>query len=172
MIKKRITLKFATVAFAIIIAMSISACGKKKISGTSVISALSYETPYGKRVNLSNETGKVLVLNYFATWCPPCNAETPDLVNLYKKYHKQGLDIIGISTDQNINNVPPFIKKYNIPYKVVMQNQQSQTVFGVMNYIPTSIFIDRKGKVYKRFSGMMPKIVWESTIQKLIKENR
>ncbi len=169
---KQVISKFRVAIFIAIIAIATAACGNKKTDSLSMIGALSYETPYGKTVKLSHEKGRVLVLNYFATWCPPCNAETPDLVNLYKRYHKQGLDIIGISTDQNINNVPPFIKKYNIPYKVVLQNRQSEAVFGVMRYIPTSIIINRKGKVYKRFSGMMPQVAWESTIQKLLKENK
>ncbi len=169
---KRVMSKFRVVIFIAIIAIATAAYGSKKADSLSIIGTLSYETPYGKTVKLSHEKGRVLVLNYFATWCPPCKAETPDLVNLYKKYHKQGLDIIGISIDQDINNVPPFVKKYDIPYKIVLQNQQSKTIFGVMRYIPTSIIINRKGKIYKRFVGIMPQIAWESTIQKLLKENK
>ncbi len=108
----------------------------------------------GKSVQLSDFKGKVVLLNFWATWCPPCRAEIADLVSLQKQYAAQGLVVIGVSMDEGgPAPVASFAKKFGINYLVVMGDEKTSVAYGGIEVLPTTYIIDRKGKIVAGLQG-------------------
>lgn len=123
----------------------------------------------GNTVNLSDFKGKVVILDFWATWCGPCRMEIPGFVELYDQYKEQGLEIIGVSLDRDgWTPVRPFIKEYNIDYTIVLGNGQVVQAYGGINSIPTTFLINRDGEVVDRMVGYKPKSTFESEIANLL----
>jgi len=109
----------------------------------------------GKEVSLSDFKGKVIILNFWATWCPPCRKEIPVFIELYKKYKDEGLVIIGISLDREGEKVLiPFVKKFGINYPVLIGTKKVVDAYGGIRGIPTTFIIDKKGKIRKKHIGL------------------
>lgn len=94
---------------------------------------------------LDRHAGKVIILNFFATWCPPCRAEIPDLVRLHEKHGGNGLVIIGLSVDNDKDKVAPFVEKMGIPYQVFGTMADVHRAF-MLSTIPVNVIYDRNGK--------------------------
>lgn len=123
----------------------------------------------GGKVRLSDYRGKVVLLNFWATWCPPCVMETPDLVELDRNYRDRGLAILGVSLDQNPRSVLyPFIRKYKINYPILLGDGRTAADYGGVTSIPTTFIIDRQGMIRKQYSGSRPKSVFEEAIKGLL----
>ena len=115
--------------------------------------------------------GKVLILNFFATWCGPCRQEIPDLIRIYERFQDKGLEIIGVSLDQEGEAVlRPFIKRYGITYPVVLGTREVVVDFGGVQGIPTTYLIDHNGAISNYFVGLRPGYVIEESVRKLLKE--
>ena len=114
--------------------------------------------------------GKVVVVDFWATWCAPCRSEMPGYVALQKQYGPDGLVIIGVSTDQDGPAVvKAFIQKYGISYQVVMSNSDVEAAFGGMDAIPTTFLIDRAGMIRDKKVGAEPTASYEKRILALLK---
>ena len=125
----------------------------------------------GREISLSNYSGKVVFLNFWATWCGPCKAEIPDFIEAYKQYKDKGMEIIGISVDRrNLNSVLKFVEKYKINYPVVMSTDKIQKDYEPGPYIPTTIIIDQEGKIRYKHIGYMSKEALNDYFLKLTKE--
>jgi len=99
--------------------------------------------------------GKVVIVNFWATWCPPCRAEIPDLVALQEKY-KDHLRIIGVSEDEGgIEPVRRFAAEHKINYPIVMMTAEIQKMFPGVSALPTSFVIDRESRIVQRHVGML-----------------
>jgi peroxiredoxin len=123
----------------------------------------------GGMVKLSDYRGKVVILDFWATWCPPCIKEIPDFVELQKEYGDKGLIILGISLDQNPKQaLPAFIKKYKVNYPILLTDGKVDKAFGGVTGIPTTFVIDQKGEIYKQYVGFRPKQVFETDIKALL----
>jgi thiol-disulfide isomerase/thioredoxin len=123
----------------------------------------------GKTVKLSDFKGKVVILDFWATWCPPCRAEIPHFVELQKQYGDQGLVVIGMSLDEGGPNVvSSFAKEQGINYPVVIGNQDIATQYGGIEGIPTTFVIDGDGKIVSKHVGFTDKSVFEDEIKKLL----
>jgi len=123
----------------------------------------------GKPLKLADFKGKVVVLDFWATWCPPCRAEIPGLVALQKKYADQGLTIIGVSVDeQGPAVVKPFIQRFAINYPVVMSNEKVLADYGGISAIPTTFIIDRDGNVVSAHQGYTDQATFDSEITPLL----
>jgi thiol-disulfide isomerase/thioredoxin len=111
----------------------------------------------GQDVKLSDYRGKVVILDFWATWCPPRRKGIPDLIALQNKY-KNDLVVIGISLDQanTIKEVVPFYKNYGINYPVVYGTGAVVQQFGGIEAIPTSFIIDREGNIINKYVGLIP----------------
>jgi len=118
-------------------------------------------------IKLSNYRGKVIILDFWATWCPPCRAEIPFFIELYKQYKEQGLAIIGVATSDEKNKVEAFAKNYKINYPVVMGNEKIVEDYGGIRGLPTTFIIDKEGNIREKFIGYRPKEVFEEVFLKL-----
>ncbi|MFQ6083532.1 MAG: peroxiredoxin family protein [Candidatus Aminicenantia bacterium] len=111
----------------------------------------------GKKISLSDYQGKIIILDFWATWCPPCRIEIPAFIELYNKYKQQGLVIIGISLDREGTKVLiPFIKKYGINYPILLGNKEVVKAYGGIRGIPTTFIIDQRGKIRNKHIGVPP----------------
>jgi peroxiredoxin len=123
----------------------------------------------GKTVKLSDFKGKVVILDFWATWCPPCRAEIPDFVALENQYKSKGLAIIGVSLDQGGSGVvSAFAKAQKMNYTVVMGDENVAQAYGDIQAIPTTFIIDPKGNIVTAHQGETAKSVFEADIQKLL----
>ena len=123
----------------------------------------------GKPVKLSDYKGKVVVLNFWATWCPPCRDEIPDLVSLQKQYAAQGVVVIGISMDEGgAARVASFAKKYGINYPVVMGDEKTFEAYGGIQVLPTTFIIDRKGNIVDGLQGGADRVGFEAAIKPVL----
>lgn len=124
-----------------------------------------------KVVKLSDFKGKVVIIDFWATWCPPCRRGIPDLVAIKNEFGKKGVEVIGISVDaQNtINEVKPFMKEYKINYPVAYADRKVVSAYGGISSIPTSFIIDQKGNIIANFVGLYPKETYVNAINKLLK---
>lgn len=129
----------------------------------------SLPTTDGKILKLSSLKGKVVIIDFWATWCPPCRKSIPDLIELKKKYGSKGFEIVGISLDTDTKNqVIPFMKEKGINYPVVYGNQNVTELYGGIEAIPTSFIIDQQGKIVASYQGLMPIQTYENHIRKLL----
>ncbi len=123
----------------------------------------------GHTLRLKDLKGKVVLLNFFATWCAPCRQEIPDLERLYKRFNDQGLEIVGISLDmEGAPLLNPFVQHYGITYPIVLGTREVVVDYGGIRGIPTSFLIDRDGRVAKHFEGFRPVHVFEQSVLELL----
>jgi len=123
----------------------------------------------GKKINLSDYKGKVVILDFWATWCGPCRRGIPDLVSIQKSY-KDKIVVIGISLDDNRtkNDIIPFMKEYGVNYPVVYGNSEVVMNYGNISAIPTSFIIDQKGNLVDKYIGLVSKEIYLNRIKGLL----
>lgn len=119
----------------------------------------------GKVVKLSEFRGKVVILDFWATWCGPCRVEIPHFVELQKQYRDKGLAVIGVSLDeQGPEVVKKFVKQFGVNYPVVIGNEKIADAYGIEG-LPTTFVIDRHGRIVSWYIGYNDKAVFEKEIQ-------
>lgn len=125
----------------------------------------------GKVVKLSDYKGKVIILDFWATWCPPCRKGIPDLISIQNEY-KNDVVIIGVSLDgdKTIKDVPDFIKQYGINYPIVYGDEKIVTAYGGIQAIPTAFVIDKKGNIIDQHVGLVDKSIYVNKIKELLKK--
>jgi thiol-disulfide isomerase/thioredoxin len=123
----------------------------------------------GADVKLASFKGKVILLNFWATWCGPCKAEIPSLVELQHQY-ADDLVVLGFSVDDTVDKMKPYAKQYNINYPLLVGNgrEDVQEAFGPLFGIPVSVIIGRDGKIAKKHSGIATKSQFEREIKALL----
>jgi len=121
----------------------------------------------GDRVNLADYSGKVVILDFFADWCPPCRQEVPDFIELEKQYGGQGFSMIGVALVDR-NAAKAFSDKMGINYPILIDDGNVSSAYGPIRSIPTTFVIDKRGKVAKVYIGYRPKDVFEKDIKELL----
>ena len=123
----------------------------------------------GKTAKLSDYRGKIVLLNFWATWCAPCRVEMPALMDLYDKYHAQGLEIIGVSMDDGgQERVAKFVNEIKINYPILLGDSSAADNYGGLRFLPQTFFIARDGKIARTVIGMRSKKDFETTIEQLL----
>ena len=123
-----------------------------------------------KDVKLSSFKGKVLVVDFWATWCGPCKLEIPGFVDLQTRYGPKGVQFVGISVDDKLEQLKPYVAEYKMNYPVLqgLGHDDVQDAFGPIWGIPTTIVIGRDGKICKKHTGMAAKDKFEQEIKSLL----
>jgi len=124
----------------------------------------------GEPVTLAQFRGKVVVLDFWATWCPPCRTEIPGYIALQKKYAADGLVFVGVSVDTDgTGPVKKFMKDFGINYAVVMADDDIQNAYGPLQGYPTTFIIDRQGNIRDKKLGRKPVADYEKEILAVLK---
>ena len=174
---------FRAALLAVAIA-GLAACAKQDATGGPVAAASATAFPLpvlgaapewklkdvnGAVVSSEQFKGKVLGVDFWATWCGPCRMEIPGYVELQNKYGKDGFVMVGVSMDQEGPAVvKSFVEKYAVPYQMVMNDDAVTAAFGPIDAIPTTFLIDREGKVRDRKVGAEATADYEKKIASLL----
>jgi peroxiredoxin len=124
----------------------------------------------GTNVSLASFKGKVIVLDFWATWCAPCKAEIPGFVELQDAYGSQGLQMVGVSVDDKVETLRPFASEFKMNYPVLvgLGRDDLQDAYGPLWGIPTTFVISREGQICKKHSGLVGKDRYEKDIKALL----
>ena len=127
----------------------------------------------GEEVTSAQFQGKVMLLNFWATWCGPCRSEIPDFIKIYKKYQKDGLEIVGIAVSSGSTvQIQKFVDKWGINYPVLTGDekylQDLTNKYGGIFGIPTTFLIDRKGVIREKWVGARTEKVFLAEIEKYL----
>ena len=123
---------------------------------------------HGKPFALSDYKGKVVLLDFWATWCPPCRKEIPGFIELYNSYRSRGLVVIGVSMDESASDIKRFAKRFRINYPIVVGagRDDLEPAFGPLP-LPTAFVIARDGRICAKHEGLTPKEQFEREIDSL-----
>jgi thiol-disulfide isomerase/thioredoxin len=159
---------------------SVGANGKNdsKISALANEPEVTFKDLQGNTVTLASLKGKVVLVDFWATWCEPCQVEIPSLIELQQKYADKGFTIVGVAMDEEGKKiVDPFVKvtqydvggqKMLMNYPIVLGNDDIADQFGGLLGYPTNIILTRDGKIAKKFIGLADQDELESQIKKLL----
>jgi len=183
-VKTRFPVPAAFLAF--VITAFLSGCEREKLSAdlppnlAEVVSVtdredlapgFTWKGADGREIRFDDARGSVTLVNFWATWCGPCKAELPELVRISRRYADRGFRIIGVATDRVPNSaslVAEYIVKYGIPYQVVLSTQEVERAFGNVRQMPTSILVDREGRIVDTMIGMRSEAEFEKAIEALL----
>jgi peroxiredoxin len=125
-------------------------------------------TVKGEELKLADYKGKVVLLNFFGSWCGPCRKEAPELVKLQRKMEAKGLQIIGLAVSSPLNDVKDFISKYKINYPVALYGEKELKSYGGVRAVPTTFFVDKKGQMAGGVEGLVPAKTLEDKVKELL----
>jgi thiol-disulfide isomerase/thioredoxin len=134
--------------------------------------ALALKDLRGRSLRLDSYRGKVVLLNFWATWCPPCRAEMPALIRMQRRYHGQGLRVIGITyPPQQKGEVRRFVRKLGVNYPIALGAKETMMLFDKSETLPLTIVIDRRGNIRERIEGILLPAEFEQKIKPLLETN-
>jgi len=160
----------AVIIFAAIIAFTgcIGNTGKTTQASESGSPDFTLPDLKGNQVTLSSLRGNVVVINFWATWCPPCKAEIPDFIEVYDMYSSRGVEFLGISAEDK-NLLEGFAEDYGINYPVLIDETGSVFQAYGVSAIPQTYIVNRKGEIVFKQTGMMSKSQLSSAIDSALK---
>ena len=170
---------YATIATTILIAClsagcsidtaSVSAASVKPDKERKAAPEFSLKDGDGKMVRLSDYKGKVVLLDFWATWCGPCKIEIPWFVEMQRKNKDRGFEVLGVAMDdEGWEAVKPFASQMGINYRLIIGNDQTATAYGGVDALPTTFLIDRTGKIAATHVGLSSKKDFENGIEELL----
>lgn len=127
----------------------------------------------GRNVSLSDYKGKVVLLNFWATWCGPCKIEIPWFVDFEQKYKDRGFAVLGVSMDEEgWEVVKPYLSKNKINYRILVGDEQVAKNYGGLDALPTTLVIDRNGAITSTHEGLVSKSTYEKEIVALLGQGK
>ena len=152
-----------------IMVLAIGCGGGSKTSSKSGVLNFTLKNLDGENVNLNQYAGKVVILDVWDTWCPPCRKGIPELVQLYGQYRNRGLEVVGIALARRGNDeVRRFIHENGVTYTNLIAEPIIYDIFGKIESIPTTFVIDTKGNILKRHIGYTAKNIFEAEIKGIL----
>jgi thiol-disulfide isomerase/thioredoxin len=159
----------ATLCAAVALAGAACASGPDRASDEIAQLGFTLKDMNGHDIKLADFKGKPLVVNFWATWCGPCQLETPQLEALSRKYKDQGLTILGIETEADAAEIRKFAAEYKVTYPLLvgMDRTDVQTAFSWTGMMPTSVFVRADGTIASRLQGLQTETEWDKRIRAL-----
>ena len=126
----------------------------------------------GKNLKLSEMTGNVVLINFWASWCGPCREEMPLLNALHKKYEPLGFTVIGVNVEEDVNNARGFLKDFPVDFPVLLDNQNKVSKQYNVVAMPTTVVVDRDGNMRYLHKGYKPgdEVKYRKMVKKLVRE--
>ena len=125
----------------------------------------------GKVVRLADYKGKVVLLDFWATWCGPCGIEIPWFVDFQRRYKDRGFEVLGVSMDDDgWKSVRPYVASHKINYRVMIGSEVVSQQFGEIDSLPTSFVLDREGRIASNHVGLVDKMDYQNEIVKLLQD--
>jgi thiol-disulfide isomerase/thioredoxin len=156
--------KFIILSFLILLIAKPAFASQFNFSGSVLNPNLSgYKT-----ISLNQFKGKAVVVNFWATWCPPCRAEIPLLERFYQAYKSHNVVIIGVNVNVTEAGVKRFLDKYGVKYPVIHATPRIMRKFGPIAEIPQSFFFNRQGKLVFHWTGELPGMVLQDVVDKIL----
>jgi cytochrome c biogenesis protein CcmG/thiol:disulfide interchange protein DsbE len=138
-------------------------------SGHRTAPPFSLQDTNGNTYSSSQFTGKPTVINFFATWCPPCRNEIPGFVEVYNRRRAEGLELIGISLDTDTReNLPGFLMNNKIGYRILFGDLATARAYGGVSSIPTTFFVGKDGEIKNVHVGYMDRDAFDKEVRKLL----
>lgn len=144
-------------------------CGKVKAQKEAMGEAVDFELTdiNGQAFRLSDHSGKVIILNFFATWCPPCRMEMPSFNELSQEY-KNDVAVIAVNVSgEPVTKVKQFVDEYQLGFTVAIDNGTADDLYGPIRAIPVTVVIDKEFNIAKKYIGARPKEVFMQDIEEL-----
>jgi len=126
----------------------------------------------GRETSLSSYRGKVVLLNFWATWCEPCRKEIPRFIEFQKQYGSQGLQVLGVSLDDDAKPVREFRDQFNVNYPIAMGDAKLAESYGGVLGLPITFIIDPQGRIAAKHVGAVDLSIVEQEIQRLLSGNK
>lgn len=124
----------------------------------------------GEAVKLADKKGKVILLNFWATWCGPCKVEIPWFITFQQQYKDQNFEVLGVAFDDDgWTLVKPYIAEHKINYRIMLGNDNLDKAYGGIESLPTTFLIGRDGRIASHHKGLVSKSTYEQEIQRLLK---
>lgn len=155
---------FLFLSLSLVLIFTLPHCGREKKEPTlSLAPNFTLRTLGGQEITLSELKGKVILLDFWATWCGPCRESIPHLIQLYKNYQKDGLVVIGMNVEKGeMDTVRRFVKSLDIPYPITLSPDEVQRDYRVSG-LPTTILIDKQGRIREKMVGFTSEIAKQMT---------
>lgn len=175
-LKKVILILLIAIFSILFMVLSLTGCLSQGISKEDKISNKSgYKNDFTlldldeNKVSLSDFKGKVIVLNFWATWCPPCRAEIPSFVEVYNQYKNKGVQFVGVSVDTDLEYLSQFVEEYDINYPILVDGtlDNVSSKWGI-SAIPTTFILDKDGEILFKNIGMMVESQLIEAIEKFL----
>ncbi len=158
--------------FVALFAVAVLAGCSTRASPASDVPQFSFSSLEGKTVAMKDLSNKVVIVDFWATWCGPCREEIPHLNELYSELKGKGLEIVGISMDTDgTDGVKDFAREFRIQYPIVMGDEKVAESFGGIIGLPTTFVIDRQGKVAKKYIGLPPAEDMRRIVKELVESS-
>lgn len=172
-------------AAAAALALLLAGCSKLSLSRSSADAdvksdkdrkpapAFSLTDASGAAVNLADYRGKVVLLNFWATWCGPCQIEIPWFIEFEQKYKDRDFAVLGVSFDDDgWKSVRPYIASHKINYRIMIGTEKMSQLYGGVDSLPTTFILDRQGRIASQHVGLVDKSDYQNEILKLLDDQK
>jgi peroxiredoxin len=167
---RRVLERFGIVILAVMYLASAACTTARAVKSPKTAPGFALNDSQGVPIRLSDYKGKVVLLNFWATWCHGCVLEVPWFIEFQERYKDSGLSVIGVSMDEGWKPVKAFVEEKRVNYPVVIGNEDLGKLYG-LNSMPMTLLIDRSGEIAASYTGVVDKGICESKLRTLLQEN-